>query len=112
MNPSPWEMGEGDRIGQLVRLADLEAFVDLGRNHILQFAGQSGKYRAASFWRLGRNDGRSGIGARSARKPLASASSWCRLHGDDRQPAIWLDLFRQSDEGRKQLGPGRNPGGV
>src|SRR5947208_2917020 len=61
---------------------------------------------------LGRNHGCSGIGARSAHKPLASAFSWCRMHGDDRQPAIRLDLFRQSNEGVEPLGPRCDPGGV
>ena len=34
------------------------------------------------------------------------------LHGDDRQPAIWLDIVRAADQPRQWLGPPRHPGGV
>ena len=32
-----------------------------------------------------------------------------RLHGDDRQPAIWLDPVRRSDRRQISLGPGGDP---
>ena len=35
-----------------------------------------------------------------------------RLHGDDRQPAIWLDAFRQSDRSEISLGHRRDTVGV
>src|SRR5215475_3813592 len=44
--------------------------------------------------------------------PLEPADNRHRLHGDDRQPSIWLDTFHSSHEPKIWLEPGVNPGGV
>src|SRR4051812_49856501 len=43
---------------------------------------------------------------------LAAARGGRRLHGDDRQPAIWLDAVRAADPRQAWLAARRHPGGV
>ena len=45
-----------------------------------------------------------GCSSCAADRPLGSAHCRRALHGDDRQPAIWLDAFRQSDRPKISLG--------
>ena len=46
---------------------------------------------------------------RIQRLPLDAACDGHRLHGDDRQPAIWLDAVRRSDRCEISLGPRGDP---
>src|SRR5215813_7395949 len=39
---------------------------------------------------------RAGCRARFRSDPLEPTDNWHRLHGDDRQPPIWLDTFHNS----------------
>src|SRR4029453_15032768 len=51
-------------------------------------------------------------GRRTHDESLASAQCWHCLHGDDRQPAIWLDAVRPSHPGEGGLEARGDPGGL
>src|SRR6185436_19409313 len=65
--------------------------------------------RTATGTENGRNADNTATHNRFQCDALGAAYLRHHLHGDDRQPAIWMDALRQSDRSEISLGPRSDP---